>query len=142
MRHLLLLGFVSLVMAMATALAWQWDHARQQRATSAEHSQIQTDIQRLEQQYLSTARALLAARDPGDPLLDSIDNGPEQWQTLGEANAREAAFQALVSQVRSHLLVAPSQDEASLQEWRRAQDQMNGALHRRAQLMARLLPTP
>lgn len=138
MRHLSLLAVGTLIMAICTSLAWQWDQARTLSAENAAQAPLQHQINTLEHQYLSTARALLAQQNAADPLLNQIDHEPAEWKTLTSIQERDAAFQTLASKVRARLLTAPSNDAATLQEWRRTQDIMNGALHRRDLLIEQI----
>lgn len=142
MRHIILIGAVTLLMAMLTALAWQHDHARQADHQSSVEHQIDSDMQRLEQQYLSGARSLLALRGGNDGLIADIDNAQAELGTITSPRERDQQFQALVARIRTRLLNAPNDNEATLQEWRRIQDQLNGSLHRRTQLQERLQAAP
>ena len=138
MRHILLLGGVTLLMALLTTLAWQFDQSRTQAAQAALSGQIDADLQRLEQQYLAQAQALITLLNPHDPLLVAIDIAREDMAAANSLAARDALFQAVVIRIRARLLQAPAANDQQQQEWQRSIDQMNGALHRRAERLSRL----
>jgi len=137
MRHAILLTVASLLLASLTWIAWQSDQARLHNAQAAIAQQLSDDAKTLEQQYLTQARTLIDLLDPADPLLTDIRAAQPALATMPVLAEREPLFQDLVARIRTRLLRAPDpgQSETLLQEWRRLTDQMNGALHRRQQLL-------
>ena len=137
MRHAILLTVASVLLASLTWMAWHADQARLQAARAAIAQQLSDDARTLEQQYLTQARTLIGLLDPADPLLTDIRAAQPALATMPELAERDPLFQDLVARIRAHLLQAPdpAQSEPLLQEWRRLTDQMNGALHRRQQLL-------
>ena len=137
MRHVILLTVATALLASLTWMAWRSDQARLQTAQATIAQQISDDAKVLEQQYLTHARTLIGLLDPADPLLSDISAAQPALATMPALAERDALFQDLVTRIRARLLRAPdpSQSELLLQEWRRLTDQMNGALHRRQQLL-------
>lgn len=137
MRHVILLAVATVLLASLTWAAWRSDQARQQSTQAAIAQQISDDAKALEQQYLTHARTLISLLDPADPLLTDISAAQPALATMATVAERDPLFQDLVAGIRARLLRAPdpTQSEPLLQEWRRLTDQMNGALHRRQQLL-------
>lgn len=137
MRHAILLTVASVLLASLTWMAWHADQARLQAARAAIAQQLSDDAKTLEQQYLTHARTLIGLLDSADPLLTDIRAAQPALATMADLAERDPLFQALVTRIRARLLRAPdpAQSEPLLQEWRRLTDQMNGALHRRQQLL-------
>ena len=140
MRHVILLTLASLLLGSLTWSAWEYDRARQQASRDAVAQQFSQDALKLEQQYLGHARTLIALLDPQDSLLAEIDSARSTLAAQPVLAEREPLFQDLVGRIRGRLLQAPdpTRSESFLQEWRRLQDQMNGALHRRSQLLLQM----
>lgn len=137
MRHLILLTVATLLLASLTWMAWRSDQARLHAAQATLAQQISDDAKALEQQYLTHARTLIGLLDPTDPLLTDISAAQPALATMPALAERDPLFRDLVVRIRARLLRAPdpSPSDALLQEWRRLTDQMNGALHRREQLL-------
>lgn len=137
MRHLLLLGIATVLLASLAWQAWQFDQARQHARQTQLEQQINQDALTLEQQYLAHARTLISLLDPQDALLVDIDHARSALTDLPLAQ-RQTQFQNLVERIRLRILQAPdpANSETLLQEWRRLTDQMNGALHRHRQLLS------
>lgn len=133
----MLLSVATALLASLTWMAWHADQARLQSAQAAIAQQISDDAKTLEQQYLTHARTLIGLLDPADPLLADISAAQPALATMPALAERDPLFQDLVTRIRVRLLRAPdpAQTEPLLQEWRRLTDQMNGALHRRQQLL-------
>lgn len=137
MRHLLVLGIATLLLATLTWQAWQYDHNRQQARASRLETQLNHEALVLEQQYLAYAHTLISLLAPEDTLLAEIEQARESLEDLPLAQ-RQRPFQALVERIRVRLLQQapdPARSDVLLQEWRRLTDQMNGALHRHRQLL-------
>lgn len=139
MRHVILLGLASLLFAVLTWFAYTSDSARQQSILQDEQAAIDADLYKLEQGYLAAAHTLITALDATDPLIADLDalrirNPAETALPRAE---RATRFDALVDRIRARLLSAnvAAMSDPVAQEWRRATDQMNGALHRRKLLL-------
>src|SRR5690606_28819943 len=92
--------------------------------------------QKLEQQYLNSAQSLLRLINPNDPLLAVIENHQTSMANETDLQVHSQQFDALVTQIRPRLVAPPADlPESGMQEWRRIQDLMNGALHRRRLLL-------
>lgn len=144
MRHAMVLGLATLCFAAIGALAYQFDLARQSAMQGQHYTDINNELHKLETQYITQARALIAALNPQDPLLPELDNAPAALNAIPRVHDRDLHYQALVGKVRAKLLSAPTEQMSDplLQEWRRATDQMNGALHRRQRLLPQLNDLP
>lgn len=133
----MLLSVATALLASLTWMAWHADRSRLQAAQATIAQQVSDDAKTLEQQYLTHARTLIGLLDPADPLLADISAAQPALATMPALTERDPLFQDLVARIRVRLLRAPdiAQSEPLLQEWRRLTDQMNGALHRRQQLL-------
>lgn len=140
MRHAVILGLTSLLFALLTGMAYQFDLARQHAAHEQRYTEVNANIRSLESLYVTQARALIGALNPQDPLLEALDNAASTLAATTSLTERDTHFQTLVTQVRTKLLTTPTEQmsEPMRQEWRRSTDQMNGALHRRQRLLAQL----
>ena len=139
MRHFTILLVVTMVMSAITWTAFQYDRSRPSAQDQME-KRISADAFKLEQQYLRDAHTLLSIVVPGDSLLNKLEMAQQTLAQVPLLADREPLFQDLVSQVQVRMLNAaiPAGNDAVMQEWRHLTDQMNGALHRREQLLKRL----
>lgn len=145
MRHVLVLVLTSIFFAFMTAVAWQHDTARARQESSEKKQAMDARLQALETDYLKAARSLLAlvppARSPApltnEDLQAEIDTVLASFESVRGIEAREAAFDTMVVHIHDVLLrVEPERFGNSIaQEWRRQNDRMNGALHRRSLLL-------
>jgi hypothetical protein len=145
MRHVAILLLASLGFAFMTAVAWQHDTARALQGKRERQQAMDTRLLALETDYLRGARSLLAlvpadhspAQSSMASLLEEIDAVLAHAASASNIDAREAAFDAVVARIGDVLLrVEPEAFGNSIaQEWRRQNDRMNGALHRRKLLL-------
>ncbi len=145
MRHAVVLLLASLFFALMTAVTWQHDTARALQDKRERQQAMDTRLLALETDYLRGARSLLALVPAGlspaqasmGPLLEEIDTALVDFASTSDIDAREVAFDSLVTRIGEVLLrVEPETFGNSIaQEWRRQNDRMNGALHRRSLLL-------
>ncbi len=138
MRHALLLGIFTLLMAGLSTVAFHMDQARNLSRQQIVAQQIDQDLLRLELQFMDQASLLISVLNPADPFLPTLTQTRNALRVDPDPQSREDRFQRLVVQVKARVLKAPETDEASLQEWRRAQDQLNGILNRHRVLQREL----
>lgn len=137
MRHAIVLGIASWLFAMLMTLAWQFDQQRHNVAQERQTATLDAELDRLESTYLTQAHTLLTLANPAHPLLPAIEAARAALADVPGLAERETRFNQLTGEVRTALLGASTErfGEPQLQEWRRAQDQMNGALNRRQHLL-------
>ena len=150
MRHALILFLASAFFALVTTAAWHYDTSRATQVARERQQAIDARLQELETDYLQGARSLLAlvpadlatGHPSKEDLLAQIDAMLASPASSLDRNARDIAFDDLVGRVRDVLLrVAPETFGDSIaQEWRRQNDRMNGALHRRNLLLEQARP--
>ena len=137
MRHAIILGGFSLLFAVLMGFAYQYDQSRHNANIAGQQAALDAELDRLESQFLTQAYTLLTLAKPGDPLLAELDAAKAALAGVPEFTQRDDRFQQLAGAVRTAVLSASTThlNEPQLQEWRRTQDQMNGALHRREVLL-------
>lgn len=148
MRHVLILLLASVFFALVTTLAWHHDTANATQAQRERQQALDTRLVAIETEYLQGARRLLALVPAGaapeqasnDALLAAVDTALATLASTPDRDAREVAFDALAERLGEVLLrVAPETFGDSIaQEWRRQNDRMNGALHRRRVLLEQI----
>lgn len=139
MRHLFVLGMTSLVFLVLTAAAYRYDVARHDDKTAEATRQLSQELLKFELKYLQAAQVLLQLGGD-EQLLSDVKAYESRRLSLTDRDQQEALFQSLVTRVRAQLLVKMDEgsSEPLAQEWRRATDQMQGALTRRTQVLAEI----